>query len=145
MFKFPTAAVALLTAVQVAQAQRPNWVLIGPAAENGKLFIDTTRITSTTYPMGAAGNLVGALTPKVYKEAWVTWFEGEKIIAQMLWVFDCGNRAGELAMDTNDKGSSYDNTSSAQSIGVERYMKRIPPNSFYEMAQPIICKKQLPR
>lgn len=142
MDKFILLGLALLSSVHAARAQQPNWVPIG---SNGKenLFIDTKRITSTTYPMGAAGNIVGVLTPKVYREAWVTLGDSEgKTVAQMLWVFDCASRAGELAaVFSNNTPGSYDKTASAQSIGVERYMQRIPPNSFYETAQPIVCKK----
>lgn len=142
MIRFTVAAMTWLTVVHTAQAQQQKWASIG---SNGKesLFIDTKRITSATYPMGAAGNIVGVLTPKVYREAWVTVADAEgKTVAQLLWVFDCASRAGELAATfSNDATGSYDKTSSAQSIGVERYMQRIPPNSFYETAQPIVCKK----
>ena len=142
MCKFTAAGVALLSVVHAAQAQQPNWV---PLGTNGKenLFIDTKRITSTTYPMGAAGKTVGVLTPKVYREAWVTMGDSEgKTVAQMLWVFDCASRAGELAAAFSKKApGSYNRTASAQSIGVERYLQRISPNSFYETAQPIVCKK----
>lgn len=138
------AFLAVIAFVQVANAQ-PQWSLIG---SDGKetLYVDTDRIAKVQYPMGAGGNLVGVLTPKSYKQAWITAVDPEgKTTRQLLWVFDCTGRAGELADQITETTAtttqkSYDVTSNAQSIGVERYMQQIPPNSFYEAAQKAVCR-----
>lgn len=142
MYKAVLVVIAVIATGVAANAQKQGWASIGFSTK-GEMLIETKRITSTTYPTGGAGNLVGVLTPKSYAEAWITLTDGTgSTIEQLLWVFDCKGRAGELAaVKTGDDPGSYDRTSSALTIGVERHMQRIPPNSLYELAEPIVCKR----
>jgi hypothetical protein len=118
-------------------------VSLGTDAEGTSYVIDTAKIGKHTYPMGAGGNLVGVLTPKEYSEAWAKRLnQNGQTVGQHLWVFDCNSRAGQLALaDTAEASKSYDVTAQAQSTGVERYMQRIVPSSWYEVAEKVVCKK----
>jgi hypothetical protein len=113
---------------------------------NGKetLMLDAAGIKTTQYPIASADGLTGAPTRKTYKETWVMFIGADGTISkQVLWVFDCTGRAAELAANFSLPASaetSYDLTHYVQGIGVERYMRRFPPTSFYEPAQKIVCQ-----
>jgi len=65
-----------------------------------------------------------------------------KITKQVLWVFDCTGRAAELAAAFSVQTpteTSYNLTDYAEAIGVERFMRRFPPTSFYNTVQTIVC------
>jgi hypothetical protein len=129
--------------IAYASAEEIN---LGKDSEGTSYLIDTKTIGKHVYPTGAGGNLVGVLTPKEYRETWANKIndQGERI-EQYLWVFDCHSRAGTLAIsNSRDASKSSDVTAQAQSIGVERYMQRIPPNSWYDFAEKIVCKRNLP-
>jgi hypothetical protein len=112
---------------------------------NGKetLMLDLTRITTTQYPVGGAG-LADTPTQKTYKETWVMFIGADGTITkQVLWVFDCTGRAAELAASFSlqtPTERSYDLTAYVEGIGVERYLRRFPPTSFYEPIQKIVCQ-----
>lgn len=134
---------ALYLLLPGASLAEPGWEGL-TATESVRLAINTGGIRKVTYPMGAAGNIVGVLTPKVCREVWirVSNLSDGQIVTQNLWVFDCAGRAGQLAVAGNLLSrDDYDHTASAQSIGVERYMQRIPPGSIYATAETKVCKK----
>ena len=112
-------------------------------ARISRFLSDLSRLRTIQYPIGSAGNSLGAPTHKTYKEAWVLFIDSDlKLAKQVLLVFDCLGRAAELGASVSLQTStdrSYDLTGYAEGIGVERFMRRIPATSPYVAAQKFVC------
>ena len=133
--------ILLLLPAHLARAE-PGFHYLG---FNGRetLMLDLSRLKTIQYPIGSAGNSLGAPTHKTYKEAWVLFIDADlKLAKQVLLVFDCLGRAAELGASVSLQTStdrSYDLTGYAEGIGVERFMRRIPATSPYVAAQKFVC------
>ncbi|MBB5053321.1 hypothetical protein HNQ36_003312 [Afipia massiliensis] len=138
-----TAIATLFTVIALTTSGVALEVNLGTEAEGTSYVIDTTTIGVRSYRTGA---VVGAIAPrdKDYREVWATRKNKKgEIESQLLWVFDCQSRAAELAeANTLDSSKNRDVTARAQAGGIERYMVRIPPKSYFDHAERVVCKKR---
>jgi hypothetical protein len=121
-----------------AQAQSP-FESLGQNSQSETVFIDTRTIRNVEYPK-AIGGFIAPDSKAAYRETWIKAVSAAgETTGQYLWVFDCKGSWAEMAV-AGTSGSS-DQTNYAKRNGVDQLLRRIPPDSFYQMVQTRVCKK----
>jgi hypothetical protein len=96
-------------------------------------------IRNVEYPK-AVGGIIAPDSKAMYRETWIKAVNAAgETTGQFLWLFDCKGSSAEMAV-AGTPGSS-DLTNYAKTAGVDQLLKRIPPDSFFEMVQTRICRK----
>jgi hypothetical protein len=118
-----------------AQAQS-RFESLGQNSKSDTIFIDTKTVRNVEYPK-AVGGFIAPDSKAVYRETWIKAVNAAgETTGQYLWLFDCKGSSAEMAV-----AGASDLTNYAKTAGVDQLLKRIPPDSFYEMVQTRICKK----
>jgi hypothetical protein len=134
MYRSLLVAIVAATLSLPAMAQSTSDTL-GVNDKGETVSIDTKTIRNVEYPKAVNGVFSVPPQKATYRETWVRSVKEGKITGQYLWLFDCQGSAVEMA-----SADSTDLTARAKSTGVETLLRRIPPDSFYEMAQTQACK-----
>jgi hypothetical protein len=138
MFRLLVVTICITSISSLAQAQS-RFESLGQNSKSDTLFIDTKTIRNVEYPK-AVGGIIAPDSKGIYRETWIkTVNAAGETTGQYLWLFDCKGSSAEMAV-AGTSGSS-DLTNYAKTAGVDQLLKRIPPDSFYEMVQTRICKK----
>jgi hypothetical protein len=137
------AAIACFVTLSSRYALATDWTLIGETG-NYSVFLDWASIKREAFPKGEYAKVA---RPQSYTIIWTRWIERNTgaVALTLELALDCQGRIASIQQLVNGSNNpegwkTFDQTTRFNTIGVQ--LSDIPPDTVYEGAQNMACKKK---